>query len=101
MTVATLVVTPSAAASAYQRAGQIDTSGNSGASFGSTLSNMLQGAVDTGNAADQSATSAVANGGDLTQVVTALSKAQLALQEVTTIRDKVVQAYQQVMQMAI
>jgi hypothetical protein len=39
--------------------------------------------------------------GNLTEVVTAVSKAQLALQTATTIRDRMVQAYQQIMQMPI
>ncbi len=92
-----LVVTPSAAATAYQRA----SGSGSGESFGATLDRALGSAVQTGQDADASAVDAVVNGGDLTHVVTAVSKAQLALQEVVAIRDKVVSAYQEVMRMSI
>ena len=83
MSGSTNVVTPSAAASAYPRA------------------SAASGAVSAGEDADAQATAAVVNGGDLTHVVTAVSKAQLALQEVVAIRDKVVSAYQEVMRMSI
>ena len=99
MSGSTIVVTPSAAASAYQRAS--DASGAGGDAFGTTLQRALGDAVSAGEDADAQATDAVANGGDLTHVVTAVSKAQLALQEVVAIRDKVVSAYQEVMRMSI
>ena len=44
---------------------------------------------------------AIAGGGDITDVVTAVSKAELALQTTVTIRDRVVQAYQDIMKMPI
>ena len=40
-------------------------------------------------------------GGNLTDVVTALSRAELTLQTATAIRDRVVQAYQDIMKMPI
>ena len=99
MTIATLTVTPRSALSAYQQAAS--TGGGSGTSFGATLSHALNNAVALGQQADASANDAVINGGDVTHVVTAVSKAQLALQEIVTVRDKVVQAYQEVMRMSI
>ena len=39
--------------------------------------------------------------GNLTEVVTAVARAQLALQTATAIRDRVVQAYQDIMKMPI
>ena len=98
MTANTLVVTPSAAASAYQRATLPATTDGG---FGATLERALGDAVATGQEADATSVNAVVNGGDLTHVVTAVSKAQLALQEVVAIRDKVVSAYQEVMRMSI
>jgi flagellar hook-basal body complex protein FliE len=44
---------------------------------------------------------AIAGGGNLTDVVTAVSKAELSLQTTIAIRDKAVQAYQDVMRMPI
>ncbi len=98
MTISTLTVTPQSAANAYRQAS--DSTG-SGTSFGATLNQALGDAVALGQQADASAIDAVANGGDVTHVATAISKAQLALQEIVTVRDKVVQAYQEIMRMAI
>ena len=100
MSANTLVVTPSAAAGAYQRA-TLPASSDAGDGFGATLERALGQAVTTGQDADATSMNAVMNGGDLTHVVTAVSKAQLALQEVVAIRDKVVSAYQEVMRMSI
>ncbi len=97
-----IVVRPDQAISAYQQtAGITGGGGSAGDSFGSMLEHTLSGAVATGQDADASATNAVVNGGDVTHVVAAVSQAQLALQEVVAVRDKVVQAYQDVMKMTI
>ena len=45
--------------------------------------------------------SAIAGGGNLTEVVQAVSRAELALQTTTAIRDRVVSAYQDIMRMPI
>ena len=74
---------------------------SSAGDFGATLQRALQGAVDTFHAADAKATKALTGGGNLTDVVTALSRAELTLQTATTIRDRVVQAYQDIMKMPI
>ena len=101
MTGSTLLVTPGAAASAYQRASASDATGQAADGFGATLDRALGQTIAAGRDADASSVDAVVNGGDLTHVVTAVSKAQLALQEVVAIRDKVVSAYQEVMRMSI
>ena len=104
---ARILSTPSSAASAYARVqnndlGGVDAaSGGAGTSFGDTLTQALQGVVDTGHAADQAAAQGISGHGNLTQVVMAVSKAQLALQSTTVIRDRVVQAYQDIMKMSI
>ena len=46
-------------------------------------------------------TQALTGGGNLTDVVTALARAELTLQTATTVRDRVVQAYQDIMKMPI
>jgi flagellar hook-basal body complex protein FliE len=106
-----ITVTPSAAARAYLRAGGTadnsssvgtgaDVSG-AGSDFGSVLQRAVQSAVDAGHTADAAAASGIAGNADVTAVVTAVSKAELALQTTVTIRDRVVQAYQDIMKMAI
>jgi flagellar hook-basal body complex protein FliE len=75
-TIPTIVVTPSAAADAYGRVDRGVAGGGSG-DFGATLQNVLQGAVDNFHAADAKTMEALSGGGNLTDVVTALSRAEL------------------------
>ena len=94
-----LVVTPQAAARAYK---DIDGGGGApGADFGSLLQRAAEGAVQSGQQAEAMATRALAGGGNLTEVVQAVSRAELTLQTTTAIRDRVVQAYQDIMKMPI
>ena len=53
------------------------------------------------HAADAKSVEALSGGGNLTDVVTALARAELTLQTVTTVRDRVVQAYQDIIKMPI
>jgi flagellar hook-basal body complex protein FliE len=105
-TIPTIVVTPSAAADAYGRIDRGDVGGSGSCSgsaneFGATLQRALQGAVDNIHAADGKAIEALSGSGNLTEVVTALARAELTLQSATAIRDRVVQAYQDIMKMPI
>ena len=77
------------------------TDGPAASGFGDMLGRAMQGAVDAGHAADTQSMQAISGGGSITDVVTAVSKAELALQSTVAIRDRVVQAYQDVMRMAI
>jgi flagellar hook-basal body complex protein FliE len=101
-TIPTIVVTPSTAADAYGRVDRGDI-GNSTASgdFGATLQRAMQGALDEFHAADVKTTEALTGGGNLTEVVTALSRAELTLQTATAVRDRVLQAYQDIIKMSI
>jgi flagellar hook-basal body complex protein FliE len=65
------------------------------------LSRALVGAVNAGKQADTQATQAISGHGDLTQVVTAVSRAELALQTTVAVRDRVLQAYQDIIKMPI
>jgi flagellar hook-basal body complex protein FliE len=97
-TIPTITVTPSVAAEAYSRAG---TAGSDGGGFGATLERAMRDAVSTGHDAEAKSMQAISGEGSLTDVVTALSRAELALQTATAIRDRVVQAYQDIMKMPI
>ena len=68
---------------------------------GSAITQALGQAVQTGHTADDQAMKAISGGGNLTEVVTALSHAEMTLQTATAIRDRVVQAYQDIMKMPI
>lgn len=72
-----------------------------GGGFGDALSRAMTQAVDAGRAADTTATQALTGQGSVTDVVMAVSRAELALQTTVAVRDKVVAAYQDVMRMPI
>ena len=102
MSIPTLTVTPSSAANAYARVqsgalgAPAETSG-----FGDALTRAIQGVADVGHKADAASVRAISGKGNLTDVVTAVTKAELALQTAISVRDRVVQAYQDVSRMAI
>jgi flagellar hook-basal body complex protein FliE len=103
-TIPTIVVTPSVAAEAYARtARQASGGAANGAApdFGTAVQQVLDQAVQTGRKADEQAMKAVSGSGNLTEVVAALSHAELTLQTATAIRDRVVQAYQDIIKMPI
>jgi flagellar hook-basal body complex protein FliE len=60
-----------------------------------------QQAVEMGRAADATSTAALTGQGSVTDVVLAISRAELALQTATAVRDRVVSAYQEMMRMPI
>ena len=97
-------VTPGTASQAYKTASDLQGAGGSAAGtggFGGMLSRALDGAIATGQAADSTSVAAIEGHGNITDVVTAVSKAELALQTTSTIRDKMVSAYQEIMRMPI
>jgi len=96
-TIPTSTITPSGAAEAYAKVDR----GGAGGGFSAMLQSALDGAVETGHTAETSAMQAISGEGNLTDVVTALSRAELALQTATTIRDRVVSAYQDIIKMPI
>ena len=91
------------AASAAQAYGQAEAgrAGEGASGFGATMQNLLQDALQTGHAAEAQSLAAAQGGGNITDVVTAVSKAELALQTTVAVRDRVVQAYQDIMRMPI
>ena len=69
--------------------------------FSALLSRALDGAIATGQQADAQSMQALAGKGDITSVVTAVSRAELALQTTVAVRDRVLQAYQDIIKMPI
>ena len=101
-------VTPRAATDAYARVGLgqseaagVARSGADSGGFGAALQQAFTGVVDAGHAADAQAKIAITEGGNMTEVVSAIAKAELALQTTMAVRDRVVQAYQDIMRMPI
>jgi flagellar hook-basal body complex protein FliE len=73
----------------------------SGADFGSALQSALGSAMDAGHNADTQSMKAVTQGGNVTEVATALARAELTLQTATAVRDRMLQAYQDIMRIQI
>ena len=86
---------------AYQNIDGGAAAGTDTTGFSNMLNRALQGAIDTGTQADAQATQAIAGHADLTQVVTAVSRAELALQTTVAVRDRVLSAYQDIIKMPI
>lgn len=69
--------------------------------FMDMVNQSLADAVDSGKKAEEVSTLAVMGKADINSLATAVSSAELVLQEVVAIRDKVISAYQQIMQMPL
>ncbi len=93
-------VSPSAAVQAYARVDR-GASEETSSNFGATLQRAVQGMIDVGHEAEAKSMQAITGNANLTDVVTALSRADLALQSATAIRDRMVQAYQDIIKMPI
>ncbi len=104
----TITVTPLQATKAYRGVDQggdaaagLDAAGGAGGGFGGALAKALGGVVEAGHAADAQAMQAMSGPANITELVGAVSKAELALQTTAAVRDRVVQAYQDIMRMPI
>jgi flagellar hook-basal body complex protein FliE len=69
--------------------------------FGSMVGDAAKSALDTLRTSEQAATAGVTGGADVQQVVQALSDAELTMQSVVAVRDKVLGAYNDIMKMTI
>jgi flagellar hook-basal body complex protein FliE len=72
-----------------------------GPSFGSMLADALNSVVDAGHKSDAQSKAMVAGKSDMVDVVTAVSETEVAVQTLVAVRDNVIQAYQNIMQMPI
>ncbi len=76
-------------------------SGSDGGAFTDFLQQAIGSAVEASSAAESAGLSVAAGQSDLIDVVTAVSQAEIAVQTIVTIRDRVVQAYQDILKMPI
>jgi flagellar hook-basal body complex protein FliE len=72
-----------------------------GTSFGSMVQTMVGDAAGSLRAAEAESAKQVAGKGDMIDVVTAIGAAEMALDTVVAVRDRVVNAYSEVMRMQI
>jgi flagellar hook-basal body complex protein FliE len=109
-----MAVLPAAAAAAYQAIGQIGSSAaGAGASaagagvgagtgdFSNLLSDVLKNSIGNLKGGEAAAAHQVTGQANIVDVVTAVNQAELTLDTVVAVRDKVVQAYQSIMNMPI
>jgi flagellar hook-basal body complex protein FliE len=113
-----MTVVPSAAAAAYQAIAKIGAEsagaaagGASGVAAGAAsgvasdfsqfLSQSMNNAVQTMKAGERMAAGGAAGQTDVVSVVNAVNAAELSLDTVVAVRDKVIAAYQNIMQMPI
>ena len=97
-----------AAINAYAQAAKMAASGGEvaatavpGSSFGDVLSGVVNDAISANRAAETKAASLVQGKGDLIDVVSAVNAAEMTLETVVAIRDRVISAYQDIMRMPI
>lgn len=73
----------------------------SGPSFGDFLGKAIDHVVDSGKKAEKAQLAALTGEGDLSNLVTAVAEAELALNTVVAVRDRVISAYQEILRMPI
>jgi flagellar hook-basal body complex protein FliE len=105
-----MTIAPSAATAAYQALAKLGEStastargpnATSASGFGDFLSSAMKDAAGTIQHGEQMATQQVAGKGNIVDVVQAVNSAELTLDTVVAVRDKVIAAYQSIMQMPI
>lgn len=70
-------------------------------SFSGLLSQAMSAMGQTGQAADTAAMNATAGHSNMIDIVTAVAESETAMQTLVGVRDRVIAAYQQIMQMPI
>jgi flagellar hook-basal body complex protein FliE len=101
-----MAVLPATAAAAYQSVAKLGgtagaTSSASATNFTDFLSNAVKDSMNTIKGGEQAAMQQTAGHTDVVSVVTAMNNAELTLNTVVAVRDKVINAYQSILQMPI
>lgn len=80
-----------------------DTAGaaDTGTDFASVLKDATRVAVGTAKGAEQASLAAVAGKADIREVVAAVANAELTLETVVNVRDKMINAYNEILRMSI
>jgi len=77
------------------------TAGPKGESFADVIGQAMSGATSVAQKSETVSMQAIANQADLNEIVTAVNNAEMTLQTVVAVRDKVIQAYQEILRMPI
>ncbi len=70
-------------------------------SFGSMVEKAVSGTLETGRAAESQALALAEGKASIVDVVTAVAETELAVQTLVTVRDKVISAYKDILNMPI
>lgn len=89
---------PSAAMGKGVTAG-LSSSGEGG--FGAMLKDVLESVAETGRKSDNQSKALVQGNADIVNVVTAVAETEVAVDAVVAVRDRVIQAYEEIMRMPI
>ena len=99
------MTTPNIAANAYaalQRAANGPTKTNTqNSGFSQMLQNVLGDLTNKGAQMDAKALAAANGKGDLVDVVTAVAETEVAVETLVSVRDRMIQAYEEIMRMPI
>ena len=89
--------------SALKRMGSpgIESRDQAGPGFSDVLAQVAKDAIQTTKSAETASMQAVEGKADLNQVVGAVTAAELTVQTVTAVRDRVISAYQEILRMPI
>jgi flagellar hook-basal body complex protein FliE len=102
-----MTINPAAGVAAYSKAlngftaSQGTAQASSGPGFGDVLKSALQDAVGTEKQGEATTLNAVSGKADINSVVSAVNNAELTLQTVLAVRDKVVAAYTEILHMSV
>jgi len=72
-----------------------------GTDFASVLKDAAKVAIGTAKGAEQSSLAAVAGKADIREVVAAVASAEMTLETVVNVRDKMINAYNEILRMSI
>lgn len=78
-----------------------DATEDSGSSFAGFVSETLRSTTQALRKGEHASSKALVNEADITDVVTSVGEAEIALQTVITLRDKMISAYQDIIKMPI
>jgi flagellar hook-basal body complex protein FliE len=103
--------TPVAAANAYAALARLTGTGGglpkglgdppAGPSFDALVKEALAGVVDAGRKSDTQAQAAASGKANMVDLVTAVAESETAIATLVSVRDRVIQAYQTILQMPI
>lgn len=90
-----------AAANPFSAVNKADDAEETGTDFSSVLKDAAKVAVGDAKAAEKASMSAIAGKADIRDVVNAVANAEMTLETVVNVRDKVINAYNEILRMPI